>query len=296
MATFTNQATLTYSGGTTSSNITTGELLEVHADEQTVNERVQGLSTQYAKETEVSAAAQGDVVFCTADPARYPDGRTVILYTALALPGAEDAVKTVIGKTAGEAFAAELAGERVQLQVQKIVRLIPAEVNDALSASLGIEGVTTVEAYRGYVREKLLADLRVERSKEIMRVYFDAIEAESEFSYDEAEFDAYVDSCKGEFLAQAAEMGIEQTEEELRESLLRQEKQFWAAMAFCKQKGMEIDKAEVEAQVDQMSEMMGLMGEQVPPREEMLRMAEQDAYLNKMFEYINGIIAQKMGG
>ena len=29
MATFTNQATLTYSGGTTSSNITTGELLEV---------------------------------------------------------------------------------------------------------------------------------------------------------------------------------------------------------------------------------------------------------------------------
>ena len=29
MATFTNQATLTYSGGTTRSNITTGELLEV---------------------------------------------------------------------------------------------------------------------------------------------------------------------------------------------------------------------------------------------------------------------------
>ena len=91
-------------------------------------------------------------------------------------------------------------------------------------------------------------------------------------------------------------MGIEQTEDELRESLLRQEKQFWAAMAFCKQKGIEIDKAEVEAQVDQMSEMMGLMGEQVPPRAEMLRMAEQDAYLNKMFAYINGIIAQKMGG
>lgn len=272
------------------------ELLEVHADEQTVDERVRSLSTQYARETEVSAAAQGDVVFCAADPARYPDGRAVILYTALALPGAEDAVRAVIGKAAGEAFAAELAGGRVQLQVQKIVRLIPAEVNDALIASLGIEGVATVEAYRGYVREKLLADLRVERSKEIMRVYFDAIEAESEFSYDEAEFDAYVDSCKGEFLAQAAEMGVEQTEDELRESLLRQEKQFWAAMAFCKQKGMEIDKAEVEAQVDQMSEMMGLMGEQVPPREEMLRMAEQDAYLNKMFEYINGIIAQKMGG
>ena len=29
MATFTNQATLTYNGGTASSNITTGELLEV---------------------------------------------------------------------------------------------------------------------------------------------------------------------------------------------------------------------------------------------------------------------------
>ena len=272
------------------------ELLEVHADEQTVDERVRSLSTQYARETEVSAAAQGDVVFCAADPARYPDGRTVILYTALALPGAEDAVRAVIGRTAGETFAAELAGGRVQLQVQKIVRLIPAEVNDALIASLGIEGVATVEAYRGYVREKLLADLRVERSKEIMRLYFDAIEAGSEFSYDEAEFDAYVDSCKGEFLAQAAEMGVEQTEDELREALLRQEKQFWAAMAFCRQKGIGIDKAEVEAQVDQMSEMMGLMGEQVPPREELLRTAEQDAYLNKMFEYINGIIAQKMGG
>ena len=175
------------------------ELLEVHADEQTVDERVQSLSTQYARETEVSAAEQGDVVFCTADPARYPDGRTVILYTALALPGAEDAVRAVIGRTVGEAFAAELAGAHVQLQVQKIARLVPAEINDALIASLGIEGVTTVEAYRGYVREKLLSDLRVERSKEIMRVYFDAIEAQSEFSYDEAEFDAYVDSCKGEF-------------------------------------------------------------------------------------------------
>ena len=29
MATFTNQATLSYSGGTTTSNITTGELVEI---------------------------------------------------------------------------------------------------------------------------------------------------------------------------------------------------------------------------------------------------------------------------
>lgn len=269
------------------------EMLEVHVDDKQVEQAIRRLSLRYAKECPAEAAQKGDLVRCHAEAG---DGRLVLLYPGMALPGAEEAEEAALGKAAGDAIETTLCGKPVSLTVENILRRAPVEVTDALIASIGIEGVTTVAEYRVYLRNQMLADLRMERSKEITRYLMDEMIAGCEYEYDEAEMEQYIRSAEEEMAMQPDLDELGYSPEELRQAIADQAKQLWMAEAFCKAHGIAIDEADVTMQADQMQEMMSLMGEPVPDREALLEQARQDAYLTGLFTYIDNIIEQKMGG
>lgn len=273
------------------------QLLEVHVDEAAVEAQLNQLPLRYAEEHEAENAEMGDVVRCKSDA--YPDGRAILLYTATTLPGAEEAAHAALGKRAGDTFSALLAGKTVAMTVEKVLRRVPVEVNDALIASLGIEGVTTVDGYRAYLREKNLADQQMEQSKAVVRFVMDKMVENSVYSYDEAEMEDYIAKSMGEYRAQTEEMAPEMEEvpeEEMRDGILYQVKQSWMAEAFCQKIGQEPDMTQIEAEADQMMEMMSLMGEQTESREEMIEMSRQNACLDAFFAYVDQMIEKKMGG
>ena len=271
------------------------KLLEVHADEKAVEQQIDQLSLRYAAEHETQRAEMGDVMYCKTDA--YPDGRTVLLYTATALPGAEEAAQAALGKQAGDTFSVPLAGKTAALTVEKVIRRVPVEVNDALIAGFGIEGVTTVDGYRAYLWEKNLADQKMEQSKAVVRYVMDKMVENTTYSYDEAELEQYIAKSMAEYHEQMTEMEPEEvSEEELRAGIVYQVKQSWMAQAFCKKIGREPDMAEIEAEADQMLEMMSLMGEETQDREELIEMSRENACLDVFFGYVDEMIGKRMGG
>ena len=272
------------------------ELLHVEVDEQAVEAQVQALSLRCAEETEAERVETGDVVHCKADAISYPDGRVILLFTGTAVPGAEEAAKAALGKAVGDTFPAVLAGKTAELAVEKIVRRVPVEVTDVVVAALGIDGVTTVEGYRAYVRAQAIANQQMENTKMITAHFLREMVENSAFVYDETAMEQYIQTNMPQFLAECAESGEEVSEEEIRASVVDQMKQSWVAEAFCKSRGIEVDKAAIEEQADQMVEMMRLMGEEAPDRAEIVEMAYQGECLNGLIDGINEIIAERRGG
>ena len=169
-------------------------------------------------------------------------------------------------------------------------------MDDALIGRMGLDGVATVDGYRAYLRQKKLEDLQMERHKELIRYLLDHMLEGCTFSYDEAEMDAFVQDTIRDITEHYPDEAADADPEEMRASILAQEKQRWMAKAFGEQQGVEIQMDQVEAETDQMIEMMQLMGEQVPSREEMIQLTIDDQYSNALFAYLDEIIAKKMGG
>lgn len=273
------------------------ELLQTHVDTQLIEKEINALSLRYAKQSAADCAAQGNIVRCKADEAGYPDGRPILLFTGAGLPGAEAAVQAALGKAVGDTFAARLMGKPVSLTVEKIIRRTPVAVDDALIASLGIDGVSTVEGYRAYLTEKALADAKLEQSKMAMHYLMDEMIGRSEYEYDQAEMAEQIEKDKAEYAAMPEEDSFAPpSQEELAQSVVYQCKQGWVAEAFCKSAGIEAGEEEIRQRAEQMSQMMQLMGENVPGEDELLDMARTEACLDPLFEHLNDIILQKIGG
>lgn len=272
------------------------ELLDIHVDDQKVETGLKQLAMRYATECPAENVEKGDVVYAQPDTESYADGRQILLFTGTEIPGAEMAVQAVQGTKVEDVVRTELCGRPATLKIQKIVRRIPAPIDDHLAAQLGVDGVTTVEECRAYLREKALADLRLETSKEIAHIYVDALHKNSVYEYNSAEAEAYIDSVYDEVAAEYAQFEIELTEDELRQEILEQQKQAWMIQAFCQKYHLEVDAAEVEAEADQMIEMMSLMGEDVTDREKYVEMSLNGAYANQFFMYIEKLAEEKMGG
>lgn len=271
------------------------EYLKTQIDAQHIEDEVKALSLRCARETKADQAVEGDLVRCRADKNSYPDNRTILLFTGVQLPGAEEAAKAAVGKHPGDVFTASLAGKTVQLTVEEVIRRVPVPVDDAAVAALGMEGVATVEAYRAYLTEKAEKEQKQEQGKQILRHFMDEMVNGSQYSYDENEMTAYVVKMKEETLKQnpaAAEMG----DERIAQSIVYQCKQQWLAEAICKAQGMAPTQEEIEQGADQMAEMFQLVGEPVPGREELLEMAKSELCMTPMFEYLNQLIQQKVGG
>ena len=266
------------------------EMLKVDVDEQKVEEALHALSMRYAKESPAEEAAKGDLVYCQPNKDGYPDGRTVLIYTGMNIPGAEQAEEAVIGKKVDDTVLTVLSGKTVGLTVKKILRRTPVEVTDALVAGMGLEDVTTIEAYKAYLREKQSEDLKMEQSKNVVRYIMDLMVENSTYTYDEAEMEAYAAPLVEQYARECEEIGEPVSTEEIKKSLIYQEKQNWMAKAFCESKGIEVDTSSAEEEADRMIEMMQLMGEAVPDREEMIQMTVQNMYLDAFFAYTDTLI------
>lgn len=269
------------------------ELLDLRVDDREIEEKVRMLSVRYAKESEADVAAVGDIVYCKADAGSYPDGRRVILFTGTSIPGAEDASEKAIGKSVNDSFSAMLSEKTVTLTVEKIIRRLPAEVNDALVRSIGLDDVTTLDEYRAYLKEQAIADMRMERHKAIFSYFLGELEKNSEFFYDEKELKEYIQSLIAQY---PPDMGVEMSQEELEKRVFSQVKESWIADEFCKSRHIEIDMKEVEEAADQMLEMQALMGEEAPAREEIIEMYLQNAKFGALYEYVDKIATGKLGG
>lgn len=271
-------------------------LLTAHVDSQQLEQQIGQLAVRYAQYLPVQTVAPGDVVFCHGDEAAYPDKRQILLYPSMGIPGAEQAEKESIGKTVGACFTTQLAGKEVSLCIKNVLHPIPAQVNDALIASMGLEGIDTVAAYWDHLAAKMLADQMMENRKMAMGHLITQMIAQSCFAYDEQQMERYLQENMERFRAESEQVGMEASEEEIRTGVLEQAKEGWLAQEFCRRKGIEIDREAAQADADQMMEMMRMMGEPVPEREQMVEEAMNNAYLMELFSQLDEILTQKMGG
>lgn len=272
------------------------ELTEISVDEQQVEEEVKKLSLRYADRSPADIVQKGDTVYCKADKESYPDERTVIIYTGSNVPGAEVACKDVLEKKAGDIVSTQINEKSVILTIEKIVRSTPAEINDELIRKIGIAGVTNTDGYRDYIRNKMADDIRMEKEKAIIRYIMEELEKGSTYTYNQDEMDRYVKDTIKEYMAQDVDEDMDMSEEEIEKSIISQEKQNWIVKAFCQERNVEIDMKAAEEQADQMIEMMELMGEDVPDRNEAVEMAVQDGYFDAFFNLLDSIISEKTGG
>lgn len=272
------------------------ELLDVHVEDEAIEEKVQLLSLRYAKESEAETAVKGDIVYCRADGDRYPDGRTVILFTGTEMPGVEQASQEAVGKRVNDCFSAVIFDQATALTVQKVIHRSPAEVTDALICGVGIEGVKSLDEYRGYLKEQALENMRTERKKEIAQYFLTELENNSEYAYDEKEMEELIQTSLGQYEAEYAELGEEITPDEVKAFVLSQAKQGWIAEAFCKSRDIQIDTEGIKAEAEQMLELEALAGGEVPDRAEYLEMLVQNARFDALFGYINQIANGKLGG
>lgn len=272
------------------------ELLNDTVDEQQIDAELQKTALRYAEQRQVELVAKNDVVYCEADKESYPDGCCVMLYTALDIPCAREAVAEVIGKCIGDSLTVPLNEKNVRLTVKSIVRLVPVEVNDALIASIGIDGIFTVADYREYIRTKMLEDIHMENHKKAVAFVMTQMLEQSVFEYDDAEIDLFLADHMDEIEADYRENDMElPSHEELREMALEQKKQSWLAEEFCRQNDIEIDMAAVEADAEQMREMLEMMGERVPSTEQLTAEALNNAYIMELFGKIDAFLAEKTG-
>lgn len=275
------------------------DMLDICVDEQKIQDEVNNLALRYAKEIEVDTVDKGDMVCCEVDRVVYPDGRHILIYTGIEIPGAEKAVDDVLDKKVGDTVITLLCNKNVELRIVKITRKVPATVNNELVVGIGIDGVSTVEEYKNYVRKRDWTNQKTEKNKELVYFILQEMVSKSTYSYKQEDMDEYIKSVMEEYaeqMAEMAEMGMEESEEEIKSGIEFNAKQMLVAKAFCEKKNIEIDKKAAMKEAEQMIEMMELMGETVKDRDSMLESAIEGAYMNEMFGYLDEYIELKLGG
>lgn len=180
-----------------------------------VEEQLEVLRRLTAVETEAETVEKGDCVCCSCSAGALK-GRTVLIYPGMNLPGAEAAEEAVLSAKPGSEFTVELNGEAV-LKVEKIVHRVPAEISDDLAKAQGIEGVETLDDYRAWYRKTTGETQRAQVLQQIKNYILDEVAKYSEFEYDEAEVNGWIEEQMQMQLAFEAEqtgMPAEMSEEE----------------------------------------------------------------------------------
>lgn len=157
-----------------------------HVTEEETRRALEALSKKHAAVQEAERVQLGDTAVC-----RTGDGETVLLYPGRDLPGAEEAEAASIGRTAEEVFHCRLGRMDVELRVEKILRLLPRPIDDALAALEGLPGVRTLEDFRSWHIREAGAKKRADAVKVIRRRLFQELLEKSEFALLEEEQDRW---------------------------------------------------------------------------------------------------------
>lgn len=272
------------------------DMLKVEVTPDFVENALRLLSLRYGKSIDAETVENGDTVYCRADEESYPDKRKILLFIGTGVTGAETAESDVLGKSITETVETEIAEKKVNLTIEKIVRHIPAEVCDSIILSMNVEGVDTVDKYKEYILTKKLDSLKTEKIKAINYFLLTALSENSVFEYDECEMDEYAEKAADEAFELYSPEELSETREELKDEYIASKKQAWTAKAFCQAKGIKPDMTEIEDDADRMLEMMSLMGEELPDRDEIIEQSEENAYYGEFFTFIENMMSGKIGG
>lgn len=268
------------------------ELLNVGVEAEQLDGMLRALSLRHAKSSEVPVAQKGDILYC--DSKSYADNRDVIIYTGVALPGAEKASEDGVGKAVGEEFSTVLFDGEITLKVKRIVHRDPAVIDDEFIASLNIPGAATVEEYRKQLENEVLKNKKNENKKMISGFLLKELANGCEFVYDENELKEYAEEYLSEMLKMYPEELAGEEPEQLKESIALQQKEAWAVKAFCEKKGIKPDFEEAKAEVAKMLEMAALTGEETPSEEELLDSEVSRMYFTEFFEYAESFAEKRM--
>lgn len=268
------------------------ELLNARVEAEQLDGMLEALSLRYAKSSEVPVAQKGDILYC--DSKSYSDKRDVIVYTGVALFGAEKAAEDGVGKAVGEEFSTMLFDSEVTLKVKRIIHRDPAVINDEFIASLNIPGAATVAEYRKQLENEALKNKKTESKKMIGGFLLKELANGCEFVYDENELKEYAEEYLSEMLKMYPEELAGEDPEQLKESIALQQKETWAIKAFCEKKGIKPDFEEAKAEVSRILEMAALTGEDIPSEDELLDSEISRMYFTEFFEYAEAFAEKRM--
>lgn len=264
------------------------EMTKWKVTDDQIEEQLKTIAKLSAVETDGDVAAVDDCVVLSCEEGALA-GRTVLLYPGLNLPGAEAAEQAVLGLSIGSELTVELNGE-VKLKVEKILRRVPVAIDDELIKAQAIEGIATVDAYREWYRKKAGMENREQALKMIKSYYLDCLAEKSEFDYDHAELDAWVDEgiqqqimYMAEVTGQPAEISEEEIAEMKRKGRLMPLRAV-VEQEICQSQGFTFTQ-------DMFEDEIKAMADEMPGMEDMLDdyrdMYVSNAYMDKASELLD---------
>lgn len=263
------------------------EMTRWKVTDQQVEEQLERIGRLNAREVSADMAAAGDCVVCSCEAGQL-EGRTVLLYPGLCVPGAEAAEQAALGRKVGETFEAELNGT-LTLTVQKVIHRMFRGVDDEAVQALGIDGVTTVEAYRTWYQKDAGEKNREQALKYIKFYILDTVAAKSEIEVNQAELDAWARPQVEQAYEsmQVPGMPLENRDEMmamLKEQCIQGFRRDQVSRALCGAQGFVYTPDMFEAQVAEMAAQMPGMEEML---EEYRTMFVNDAYMMKTMELLD---------
>ncbi len=168
------------------------ELTKWKIPDEEITAELSALAGDHAIEESVEDAVRdGDSVRCVCleGSAERLSGRIVFLYPGRKLPGAEAAEMAVLGKKTGEQVETVLGkdNDTAILELTDIVRRKVLPAGDELVRSLELPGVSTVEDYFDWYREKNRKERRTRAGYRIIQFWLEQMLERSEYRIDEEE-------------------------------------------------------------------------------------------------------------
>lgn len=241
------------------------ELFDVTVPAEVIDEIIMSKANEFGSVKTLDNVIDGSAAVC-----RNEKGRKMLIYPGLGIEAAMQAEKDVLGKKTGDAVLTVINGTEVKLTVSEILINEPSAIDDELAKKAGIEGVSTLDGLKEYIRAEQTEKKHGENIRQLLFAYNDYIIAESEFEIDEAEQKEWAEKTARSQYEENLAMGIDLrfteegdmiSEEEAIASLAEgMAMQFMSVLVnrkFCEVYGYEPDMVQIESEAKMQAEMSG---------------------------------------
>lgn len=267
-------------------------------DGREVEQQLILLSHTHGTETNVDKVQAGDSVRLSCEEGNL-QGRVVLIYPGLDLPGAADAEGAVLGCCVNDSVTTKINGTSVVLKVEEILRRIPVDIDDALVQKEHLEGIHTVDEYRRMCRKRIEEQNRTQAKKIISNFILNEITKHSEYAMDSKEMEAWKDeNARAQYEAlieegedpRIAEDGTKLTEEEAIENLKEEQeysfKRDLVCHALCAAQGISLEWEALKEEFEKMipPEMAAVISEE--EMEEEKASYVKNAAITKVYDFL----------
>ena len=236
--------------------------------QEEIKAKLEALSLEYASDSLCDTVMKGDCVFCRSERNRSFSDRTILLYPNRSIPEAEKAEEAIIGKKSGSQVKTTLAGIDVVLTIEKIVRRLPAAIDDELILKLAIDGVKTLVDYEEYYKNKQEENNKVNATHNIVSYLIQELIEHSEYDIDTDDMNEWTSKRAAKYFEYMLEEGEDPrlpeegfdilTDEEaiakIAGNLEPEYKELLVCLALCEEKGIHFSKDDVQADIKEYQE------------------------------------------